>query len=119
MLVTRMLRQMVGRTLAPACSCRTTVLPLQFLGISPPQVPAGANSHSASFSEADLPWVLITGGLGQLDVGLANLFRKRFEKDNVILSDIKKPPAHVFHGGQFIYANILDYKHLREIMVNN
>ncbi|XP_020009530.1 L-threonine 3-dehydrogenase, mitochondrial-like [Castor canadensis] len=119
MLVTRMLRQMVGRTVAPACSCRTTVLPVRFLGISPPQVPAGANSHSASFSETDLPRVLITGGLGQLGVGLANLLRKRFGKDNVILSDIKKPPAHVFHGGPFIYADVLDYKHLREIVVNN
>jgi threonine 3-dehydrogenase len=52
-------------------------------------------------------------------VGLANLLGKRFGKDNVILSDIKKPPAHVFHGSPFIYTDILDYKHLQEIVVNN
>lgn len=28
------------------------------------------------------------------------LYRKRFGKDNVILSDIRKPPAHVFHSGK-------------------
>lgn len=27
-------------------------------------------------------------------------YRKRFGKDNVILSDIRKPPAHVFHSGK-------------------
>lgn len=27
-------------------------------------------------------------------------YRKQFGKDNVILSDIKKPPAHVFHSGK-------------------
>uniref|UniRef100_A0A5F9DHZ6 L-threonine 3-dehydrogenase, mitochondrial n=1 Tax=Oryctolagus cuniculus TaxID=9986 RepID=A0A5F9DHZ6_RABIT len=59
------------------------------------------------------------GGLGQLGVGLANLLRKRFGKDNVILSDIRKPPDHVFHSGPFIYSDILDYKNLREIVVNN
>jgi hypothetical protein len=51
MLVTRILRQVVGKTVLPACSWRTTLLPLRFLGISPPQFPEGANSHSASFSE--------------------------------------------------------------------
>ncbi|KAJ8792917.1 hypothetical protein J1605_019476 [Eschrichtius robustus] len=46
-------------------------------------------------------------------------FRKRFGKDNVILSDIRKPPEHVFLSGPFIYSDILDYKNLREIVVNN
>uniref|UniRef100_A0A673UCJ3 L-threonine 3-dehydrogenase, mitochondrial n=1 Tax=Suricata suricatta TaxID=37032 RepID=A0A673UCJ3_SURSU len=45
--------------------------------------------------------------------------RKRFGKDNVILSDIRKPPDHIFHSGPFIYSDILDYKNLREIVVNN
>uniref|UniRef100_A0A8C0TIU8 L-threonine 3-dehydrogenase, mitochondrial n=1 Tax=Canis lupus familiaris TaxID=9615 RepID=A0A8C0TIU8_CANLF len=59
------------------------------------------------------------GGLGQLGVGLANFLRKRFGKDSVILSDIRKPPDHIFHSGPFIYSDILDYKNLREIVVNN
>ncbi|KAG7258221.1 hypothetical protein CRUP_036170 [Coryphaenoides rupestris] len=86
---------------------------------SPRQVTSDASFHSVSFSETDHPKVLITGGLGQLGVGLAKLLRKRFGNNNVILSDIRKPPSHVFHSGPFIYSDILDYKNLREIVVNN
>ncbi|XP_040032667.2 L-threonine 3-dehydrogenase, mitochondrial [Gasterosteus aculeatus] len=70
-------------------------------------------------TDADPPKVLITGGLGQLGVGLAKLLRRRFGKNNVILSDIRKPPSHVDHNGPFIFSDILDYKNLREIVVNN
>ncbi|KAJ3584120.1 hypothetical protein NHX12_014616 [Muraenolepis orangiensis] len=81
----------------------------------------GGRRHGSTRSEdaADPPKVLITGGLGQLGVGLAKLLRRRFGKNNVILSDIKKPPKHVFHSGPFIYSDILDHKNLREIVVNN
>ncbi|XP_061823944.1 L-threonine dehydrogenase 2 [Nerophis lumbriciformis] len=65
------------------------------------------------------PRVLITGGLGQLGVGLAELLRKQYGTENVILSDIKKPPPHVCKSGPFVYADVLDYKHLRELVVNN
>ncbi|XP_021059633.1 L-threonine 3-dehydrogenase, mitochondrial [Mus pahari] len=120
MLFFGMLKQVVsGTAQSKASSCRKLVLPLQFLGTSQHRIPADANFHSTSISEPEHPRVLITGGLGQLGVGLANLLRKRFGKDNVILSDIRKPPAHVFHSGPFVYANILDYKSLREIVVNH
>ncbi|XP_001915437.1 L-threonine 3-dehydrogenase, mitochondrial [Equus caballus] len=116
----RMLQHVVGQLLlGPACGCRTSALPARSLGASPWQIPANANFHSASFSETDRPRVLITGGLGQLGVGLANFLRKRFGKDNVILSDIRKPPDHIFQSGPCIYSDILDYKNLREIVVNN
>ncbi|KAM9675850.1 L-threonine 3-dehydrogenase, mitochondrial [Dama dama] len=118
--VVRMLRQVACWMLQnPACGCRAPVLPSRFLGTSPRQIPMDANFHSTSFLEADQQRVLITGGLGQLGVGLANFLRKRFGKDNVILSDIRKPPEHVFLSGPFIYSDILDYKNLREIVVNN
>nr|XP_025729744.1 L-threonine 3-dehydrogenase, mitochondrial [Callorhinus ursinus] len=118
--VARLLWQVAGQMLgSPACGCWIATPPLRFLGTSPRQIPADANFHSALFSETDQPRVLITGGLGQLGVGLANLLRKRFGKDNVILSDIRKPPDHIFHSGPFIYSDILDYKNLREIVVNN
>ncbi|XP_006864391.1 PREDICTED: L-threonine 3-dehydrogenase, mitochondrial-like [Chrysochloris asiatica] len=117
---TGMLSQVAGRMLlSPASGCRTSVVSIRFLGFSPRQVTADANFHSVSCSETDHPRVLITGGLGQLGVGLANFLRKRFGKDNVILSDIRKPPDHIFHSGPFIYSDILDYKNLREIVVNN
>ncbi|XP_068931763.1 L-threonine 3-dehydrogenase, mitochondrial-like [Petaurus breviceps papuanus] len=103
----------------PACGYPTPIVPVQFLGISARQVTSDASFRSASFSDTEHPRVLITGGLGQLGVGLAKLLRKRFGKDNVILSDIRKPSDHVFYSGPFIYSDILDYKNLREIVVNN
>nr|KAF6482334.1 hypothetical protein HJG59_017942 [Molossus molossus] len=103
----------------PACGCGMAALPGRALGTSPWQSPADASFHSASSSETDRPRVLITGGLGQLGVGLANLLRKQFGKDNVILSDIRKPSDRVFHSGPFIYSDILDYKNLRESVVNH
>uniref|UniRef100_A0A8C5B5Y2 NAD-dependent epimerase/dehydratase domain-containing protein n=1 Tax=Gadus morhua TaxID=8049 RepID=A0A8C5B5Y2_GADMO len=44
---------------------------------------------------------------------------RRFGKNNVILSDIKKPPDNVYHSGPFIYSDVLNHKNLREIVVNN
>ncbi|XP_048373378.1 L-threonine 3-dehydrogenase, mitochondrial-like [Sphaerodactylus townsendi] len=118
--VIKRLSQAVKQVLQrPGCGCQVTVVPVRCLGFSPRQVTSDANFHSVSFSEADHPRVLITGGLGQLGVGLSKLLRKRFGKNNVILSDIRKPPDNVFYSGPFIYSDILDYKNLREIVVNN
>uniref|UniRef100_A0A2I3GDG3 NAD-dependent epimerase/dehydratase domain-containing protein n=1 Tax=Nomascus leucogenys TaxID=61853 RepID=A0A2I3GDG3_NOMLE len=123
MLLMRMLRR-VGQ--GPACGCWTPVLPVHFLGISSRQIPADASFHSASFSDTDHPRVLITDfSQDSLHPRCCQLvcvdfpFRKQFGKDSVILSDIRKPPNHVFHSGPFIYSDILDYKNLREIVVNN
>ncbi|XP_010590840.2 inactive L-threonine 3-dehydrogenase, mitochondrial-like [Loxodonta africana] len=103
----------------PAYGCQTCMVPIRFLGFFPWQIPSDANFHCISFSETDHPRALITEGLGQLGVGLANFLRKRFGKDNVILSDIMKPPSHIFHSGPFIYSSILHDRNLREIAVNN
>uniref|UniRef100_G3P9U2 L-threonine dehydrogenase n=1 Tax=Gasterosteus aculeatus TaxID=69293 RepID=G3P9U2_GASAC len=103
----------------PGCGCQPLTVAVRNISFSPRQVTSDASFHSVSFSETDHPKVLITGGLGQLGVGLAKMLRKRFGKDNVILSDIRKPPRNVFHSGPFIYSDILDYKNLREIVVNN
>ncbi|XP_053565516.1 L-threonine 3-dehydrogenase, mitochondrial [Bombina bombina] len=114
--LTRAAKQFVQR---PICGCQTSFTSVRFIGFSPRQVTSDASFHSVSFSETDNPRVLITGGLGQLGVGLAKLLRKRYGKNNVILSDIRKPPDNVFYSGPFIYSDILDYKNLREIVVNN
>ncbi|XP_026015897.1 L-threonine 3-dehydrogenase, mitochondrial-like isoform X1 [Astatotilapia calliptera] len=79
----------------------------------------GVRTHASSCTDSDKPKVLITGGLGQLGVGLAKSLRRRFGKFNVILSDIRKPPNHVYKNGPFIFSDILDYKNLRQIVVNN
>ncbi|KAM4633871.1 L-threonine dehydrogenase isoform 1-T2 [Polymixia lowei] len=105
--------------LNPGCGCQPLAVAVRNISFSPRQVTSDASFHSVSFSETDHPKVLITGGLGQLGVGLAKMLRKRFGNNNVILSDIRKPPSHVFHSGPFIYSDILDYKNLREIVVNN
>ncbi|XP_074143642.1 LOW QUALITY PROTEIN: L-threonine 3-dehydrogenase, mitochondrial-like [Sminthopsis crassicaudata] len=115
-LLHRVVSQVLQR---PICGCPTAIVPVRFLAISPRQVPSDASFHLVPFSDKEHPRVLITGGLGQLGVGLAKLLRKQFGKDNVILSDIRKPPDHVYYSGPFIYSDILDYKNLREIVVNN
>ncbi|KAG7328425.1 hypothetical protein KOW79_008369 [Hemibagrus wyckioides] len=106
--------------LKPPCGCEPLFHAVRNISDIPRQVTSSdVTYHSVSFSETDHPKVLITGGLGQLGVGLATLLRKKFGKKNVILSDIRMPPNNVYHSGPFIYADILDYKNLREIVVNN
>ncbi|XP_048046357.1 L-threonine 3-dehydrogenase, mitochondrial-like [Megalobrama amblycephala] len=104
--------------LAPVCGFQPHTVVARSVSFSPGQVTSNDSFHSVS-SGSDHPKVLITGGLGQLGVGLAKLLRMQFGKYNVILSDIRKPPNHVYQSGPFIYSDILDYKNLREIVVNN
>uniref|UniRef100_A0A8C8FJ50 L-threonine 3-dehydrogenase, mitochondrial n=1 Tax=Oncorhynchus tshawytscha TaxID=74940 RepID=A0A8C8FJ50_ONCTS len=109
--------------LSPGCGCQPITVAVRTISFSPRQVTSDASFHSVSFSETDHPKVLITGGLVELHhpVFKCNILfhRKRFGNNNVILSDIRKPPSHIFHSGPFIYSDILDYKNLREIVVNN
>jgi len=64
------------------------------------------------------PNVLITGGLGQLGTGLARELRARHGAETVILSDIVKPEEEEIAKGPFIFADVLDFKCLQEIVVN-
>lgn len=66
----------------------------------------------------DRPTVLITGSLGQLGQGLAKILRARYGRYNVIMSDIIKAPDQILEAGPYIYADILDFKNLQEIVVN-
>lgn len=65
----------------------------------------------------DNPRILITGSLGQLGTGLAKALRQKYGLDNVIMSDILKPTRDIFESGPYIYADILDFKNLQEIIV--
>ena len=46
------------------------------------------------------PRILITGGLGQLGPGLADLFSQQYGQQNVILSDIVKPNQDLIRKGK-------------------
>jgi len=69
-------------------------------------------------SESNGPRVLITGGLGQLGTGLARELRKMHGAESVILSDIVKPEEEEIAKGPFVFADVLDFKCLQEIVVN-
>lgn len=69
--------------------------------------------------EEEEPRILITGSLGQLGMGLAKVLRDKYGRDNVIMSDIIKPPKDIKESGPYIYADILDFKNLQEIVVDH
>merc|ERR1712128_251037 len=71
-----------------------------------------------SSTAAKPPRVLITGGLGQLGTGLARELRKLHGEETVILSDIIKPGDEELAKGPFVFADVLDFKCLQEIVVN-
>ncbi|XP_050403179.1 L-threonine 3-dehydrogenase, mitochondrial isoform X2 [Patella vulgata] len=64
------------------------------------------------------PRILITGALGQLGSGLAKMLRDKYGRDNVIMSDISKASKSVLESGPFLYADIMDPRGLKEIVVN-
>ncbi|XP_010770914.1 L-threonine dehydrogenase 2 [Notothenia coriiceps] len=102
------------------CLSRTRSLPgLSLSGLHRQMSRWNSRDSSSPLPSQNNPRILITGGLGQLGTGLAQILRKHYGKDNVILSDIKKPQPHVLKSGPFVYADVLDYKHLRELVVNN
>merc|ERR1712223_1513396 len=70
-------------------------------------------------STSNPPRVLITGGLGQLGTGLARELRKLHGEETVILSDIVKPGDEELAKGPFVFADVLDFKCLQEIVVNH
>ena len=51
-----------------------------------------------------VPRVLITGGGGQLGPGLARILRQSYGRENVILTDVRKPNnPEAFNGKKFGY----------------
>ncbi|RWS27540.1 L-threonine 3-dehydrogenase-like protein [Leptotrombidium deliense] len=60
-----------------------------------------------------------SGSLGQLGTGLASVLRQKYGATNIIMSDIIKPPKEILNDGPYLYADILDFKNLQEIVVNN
>lgn len=44
--------------------------------------------------------------------------RERYGRENVIMSDINKPSREVLENGPFLFADVLDFRGLRELVVN-
>ncbi|XP_015785611.1 L-threonine 3-dehydrogenase, mitochondrial [Tetranychus urticae] len=65
------------------------------------------------------PKILITGSLGQLGTGLAAKFREIYGPSNVVMSDIIQAPDHLLNKGPYLFADVLDFKNLQEIIVNH
>ncbi|XP_055885731.1 L-threonine 3-dehydrogenase, mitochondrial-like [Biomphalaria glabrata] len=76
------------------------------------------SSHGYYRDVESRPRILITGSLGQLGPGLARIFREKYGRDNVIMSDINKASESVLESGPFLFADVLDMRSLREICVN-
>ncbi|XP_033124940.1 L-threonine 3-dehydrogenase, mitochondrial-like [Anneissia japonica] len=108
---------LVNRTLSGSYSCKKQQL-LRFQQL----VSFSLSTRSQQVFDVDTfdnPRILITGSLGQLGQGLARVLRKKYGQDNVIMSDIIKAPKHIIDSGPYLYADILDFKNLQEIIVNN
>lgn len=67
----------------------------------------------------EAPRILITGSLGQLGLELTKYLRNIYGVDNVIMSDIIKPSKQVAESGPYIFADILDFKGLQDIVVSH
>lgn len=63
--------------------------------------------------------IVITGGLGQLGQALATKLRNEYGRENVLLTDIRKPTQEVLADGPFAYADVLDYNAMKQLMVNH
>ncbi len=58
------------------------------------------------------------GSLGQLGSGLAHLLRQKYGQNNVIMSDIRKPSREMAAKGPYLFADVLDFQCLQQIVVN-
>lgn len=63
------------------------------------------------------PRILITGSLGQIGTELVGVLRKKYGKDNVIASDIRRAPAEL--DGPYRYLDVLDYNAMASTVVDN
>lgn len=75
-------------------------------------------SHGFYSDKEKRPRILITGSLGQLGPGMARILREKYGRDNVIMSDINRASDEIIETGPYLFADVLDMRGLREIVVN-
>lgn len=65
------------------------------------------------------PRVLITGSLGQLGTELTRTLRQKYGPENVIATDIRRPPKNAsILDGPFLYADVLNSEQLEALIVD-
>ncbi|KAJ1939267.1 hypothetical protein GGF37_004466 [Kickxella alabastrina] len=70
------------------------------------------------YSTTRPPRVLVTGSLGQLGTTMVNTLRAKFGSENVVASDIKKPALEQRSTGPFVYADVLNYRAMEQVVVD-
>ncbi|KAJ2499524.1 hypothetical protein GGH96_003445 [Coemansia sp. RSA 1972] len=75
-------------------------------------------SFARRLSTTARPRVLVTGSLGQLGSTMVNTLRAKFGQENVVASDIKKPTLEQRSTGPYVYADVLNYRALEQIVVD-
>lgn len=70
--------------------------------------------NTFTFSKNPAPKILLTGSLGQIGSELTNLFRNKYGSENVIASDIKKPPKTV---GKFYCIDVTSKESIERVVV--
>lgn len=60
--------------------------------------------------------ILVTGANGQIGTELTEALCKKYDAEDVVISDIKEPPPHMSFGCKFEYLDVADKKRLTEIV---
>jgi len=107
-----MLLSVLRRCIKSPLSGRTLVQARSFSSATP-----DLKSH---LFDDNAPRIMITGCLGQIGSDLVSVLRAKYGSENVIATDIKKPSkASFLRDGPFLYADVLDYSSLSQIVVEH
>ncbi|KAI3380924.1 hypothetical protein SNEBB_005457 [Seison nebaliae] len=77
------------------------------------------SSPSVTYDDRETHRVLITGGLGQLGIGLARKYGDLYGRKNVFLSDIKRPSDVNQEHFQYRYLNVTNENELHELVARH
>jgi len=68
----------------------------------------------------ETPRIMITGCLGQIGSDLVSVLRQKYGAESVVATDVKKPArASFLRDGPFLYADVVDYASLAQIVVEH
>ncbi|KAE8743588.1 hypothetical protein FOCC_FOCC010835 [Frankliniella occidentalis] len=122
----RAVRGLAAAAPAPSCPGEASSRMTATRRLAPAASELGGEQHRRHRSTASSPTdsqgppkILITGSLGQLGLEMARFLRRVYGQDSVLMSDIIKASRDVAEEGPYIFADILDFKGLQEIVVTH